>query len=245
MQQRCQWSAAKAGVTSVLRLCDATNAYLSMKHHVAKQVANEVALKEVDKLFFDLRISMAVVTISDEEGEINMLARSGMWPWDFCAPRIFVKATCSAFQPELEALEKKRRLHALRVEKCPITGQSLSLGTTGYVYDFACHLLGAGVDEPERRRPPAASCSHSTYPACGGAGTVRELKNPEGPSAKADRPEEAKADKLEEAWNEMQMEGGEDPWAGMGRHGLGRGRRSSFEHTRKCGEPTDSARGSN
>ena len=38
-------------MTSVLRLHDATNAYLSVKHDVAKQAANEMALKEVDKLF--------------------------------------------------------------------------------------------------------------------------------------------------------------------------------------------------
>ena len=48
MQQRCQWSAAKAGVTSVLRLHDATNANLPMKHDVAKEAANEMALKEID-----------------------------------------------------------------------------------------------------------------------------------------------------------------------------------------------------
>ena len=46
--QRCQWSTAKAGVTSVLWLRDATNAHLSMKHDVAKQATNKMALKEVD-----------------------------------------------------------------------------------------------------------------------------------------------------------------------------------------------------
>ena len=43
-----------------------------------------------------------------------------------------VKATCSAFQPELEASEKRTRMHALRVENCPITGQSTSLGRNGH-----------------------------------------------------------------------------------------------------------------
>ena len=55
----------------------ATNAYLSMKHDVAKQAANEMALKEVDKEFFKQRISQAVVTISGQESEIDILARSG------------------------------------------------------------------------------------------------------------------------------------------------------------------------
>ena len=73
-------SAAKAGVTSALRLHDATNAYLLMKRDVAKRAANEMALKEVDKEFFDWRISLAVVTISDEESEIDILARSDVWP---------------------------------------------------------------------------------------------------------------------------------------------------------------------
>ena len=31
------------------------------------------------------------------------------------------------------------------LKKCPITAQGISLGTTGYVDDFACHLLKAGV----------------------------------------------------------------------------------------------------
>ena len=55
---------------------DATNAYLSMKHDVAKQAANEMVLKELDKSFFDQRVSLAVLTISDEEGAIVILARS-------------------------------------------------------------------------------------------------------------------------------------------------------------------------
>ena len=62
MQRRYQWSAPKTGVTSALRLHNATNAYLSMKHDVARQAANEMALKEVDKFFFDQRISLTVVT---------------------------------------------------------------------------------------------------------------------------------------------------------------------------------------
>ena len=48
VQQRCQWSAAKAGVTSDLRLHDATTLYLSMKHDAAKKAAIEMVLKEVD-----------------------------------------------------------------------------------------------------------------------------------------------------------------------------------------------------
>ena len=59
IQQRCQWSAARAGVTSVLRLHDATYAYLSMKHDVAKQAANKMASKEIDQFYFDPRISLA------------------------------------------------------------------------------------------------------------------------------------------------------------------------------------------
>ena len=77
VQQSWQWSAAKAGVTAAPRLHDATNAYLAMKHDVTKQAANEMTLKEVDKSFFDQRIPLAVGTISDEEGEIDILARSG------------------------------------------------------------------------------------------------------------------------------------------------------------------------
>ena len=41
-----------------------------------------------DKEFFDQRISLAVVTISDEEGEIDILARSGILPEDVCPSRL-------------------------------------------------------------------------------------------------------------------------------------------------------------
>ena len=49
-----------------------------MKHDVAMQAANEIALKNVDKELFDQHISPGVVTISEEEGEIDILARSGI-----------------------------------------------------------------------------------------------------------------------------------------------------------------------
>ena len=60
VQQRCQWSEAKAELTSVLRLHDATNAYLSMKHDVAKQAANEMAFQERGNAFHDLHAPLAV-----------------------------------------------------------------------------------------------------------------------------------------------------------------------------------------
>ena len=234
MQQRCQWSAAKAGVTSALRLHDATTAYLSMKHDVAKQAANEMAL----------RISSAVVTISGEEGEIHILARSGIWNGDCCAPRTLVKATGSAFQPELEALEKKGILHALLVETCPITGRSMSPVTTGYVEDFACHLLGAGVFEPERWRPPAASCprgddttrsgrkkrlGQNTWRRSGtrckwkmksymSYGHGRSRRNSARHVRECGEREPAQAEEaidLEKEWNEL-LEDWEDAWAGIG-----------------------------
>ena len=151
VQHRCQWSAAKAGVTSALSLHDATHAYLSMKHDVAKQAGSEMALKEVDKFFFfDQRISLVVAT------KIDIMARSSIWLGDFCVPRIFVKATCSAFQTEKKVLEKTGKMPALHVECCPITGQSTSLGTTGYVDDFSCYLLGVR----------AASCPHASLERC-------------------------------------------------------------------------------
>ena len=100
MQQRCQWSAAEAGVTSALRLHAATNAYLSMKHDVAKQAANGMRSKMWTRKFFDQCISLAVVTISDGEGEIDILVRPGIWPGDVCAPRIFVKQRVQLFNQD-------------------------------------------------------------------------------------------------------------------------------------------------
>ena len=81
-------SAAKAGATSALWLHDATNAYLSMQHEVAKQAANEMALKEVDKFLFDPRISLGAVTISVEEGEIVIFGETRHVAWGFqCSVR--------------------------------------------------------------------------------------------------------------------------------------------------------------
>ena len=104
-------------MTLVLRPDDATNGCLSTKHDVAEQATNDMVLKEIDKYYFDQRISFAVVAVG--EGNIDILVKSGIWPGHFCAPRNIVKATCSAFQPEQKALEKTERLHALHVERCP------------------------------------------------------------------------------------------------------------------------------
>ena len=128
--------AASAGVTSALRLHDATNAYLSWKHEVAKQPANEMVLKKIDKEYLDQRISQ------------RWWAKSGIWPEDFCAPRIGVKATCSACPPEL---------HMHYALENVTTAQGTSLGTTGHVDDFACHLLRAGACESDRWPPSKAA----------------------------------------------------------------------------------------
>ena len=64
----------------------------------------------------DQRISLGVVTVGGEEGDNDVVARPGIRPGDICAPRIFVKAPCSAFQTELMTLERK-----LRVETFPNT----------------------------------------------------------------------------------------------------------------------------
>ena len=94
-----------------------------------------------------------------------------MWPGGFCAPRIFVKATCAASQPELEVQEKRGRVPALRVETCPVTGQSTSLGTTGYV-----------DGEPRRWRSPVVKSPRGADPAWSGPRRASEgTKNPQSP----------------------------------------------------------------
>ena len=49
-----------------------TNVYLSIIHEAAEKAANKMVLQDVDT-FFDQLISVAVVTISDEEGESRHL----------------------------------------------------------------------------------------------------------------------------------------------------------------------------
>ena len=49
---------------------------------MAKQAANEMVFKKIDKEYLDQRISLAVVTVGGEEGNIDILAISGIWPGD-------------------------------------------------------------------------------------------------------------------------------------------------------------------
>ena len=56
VQQRCQWSAEKAGVTS---------------GREAARGAPWLVLKETDRQFFDPRISHTLENIADEETEID------------------------------------------------------------------------------------------------------------------------------------------------------------------------------
>ena len=90
VQQRRQRSAAMAEVASALGLRGATNAHLSVKLDVAKQAANDMSLKEVDKFFCRPAHLSSVVTTTDEDGEIDILARPGIRLGAFCAPRIFL-----------------------------------------------------------------------------------------------------------------------------------------------------------
>ena len=72
-----------------------------MKHDVAKKLANETVLKEVDNEHLDQRI-LAVVAISDAGGKVDTLARSVIWlGGDCCSPRMFAKLMCAVFRPEL------------------------------------------------------------------------------------------------------------------------------------------------
>ena len=216
VQQRCQWSEAKAEFTSVLRLHDATNAYLSMKHDVAKQAAKRDGVPRTRQCIFRSPRSSGSGTISNEECEIDILVRSGIWHGDFCAPRIFVKATCSAFPPEKEVLEKGRKSGTRSVLKnCPITSRSTPLGTSVI-------LLGAVALDTRRWQPPAASCSRGVNPFWSGpSGCREETENPQSPTANAEGPNEAKhAEEFFDPWKEWSelhedVEGEDDPRAGM------------------------------
>ena len=65
--------------------------------------------KKWTSFFFDQRISLAVVTISDEEGDIDILARSGTWPGDVCAPRIFCEGDVLSFPTRIGNLGEERK----------------------------------------------------------------------------------------------------------------------------------------
>ena len=127
--------------------------------------------------------------------------------------RIFVRATCSAFQPELDSQE--RMLHALRVQKCAIIGSRTSLGTKGYVGDFASHLLGAGVCEPGM----AASSYPSSQPCLDSADAERRenwhIHECGEPGIGKSRKKAEQTKQPKEEWNAMQTEGDEHPWAGL------------------------------
>ena len=91
--QRWQWNVEKFRVTSALRLYDATNAYLSMYCGSAKKAAE----------------GHAAVHGADEETSTDILVGSGTSPSGFCAPRIFVKATCDKVWPMPHGMQELGR----------------------------------------------------------------------------------------------------------------------------------------
>ena len=104
-------------MTSVLRLHDATKAYLSMKHEAAKQAANEMALKDIDKFYFDRRISSSSGDGGRRGGQhrrpgkVRHVARRLL-----CAAHLR-EGNVLSFSARTGDSEMKGRLRALRVEK--------------------------------------------------------------------------------------------------------------------------------
>ena len=97
-----------------------------------------------------------------------------MWPGDSSAPRFFVKATCSAFQPELEVSERKGRMRALRVEPWPdhwpkhITGNNRIRGR------FFWELENASRKDGDNQQQETLTAQ--TLRGAGRAGAVREMQ---------------------------------------------------------------------
>ena len=91
---------------------------------------------------------------------------------------LFCEGNVFSFSTRIGSLEMKGRLHALRVEDCPITGQSTSLGATEYVDDFCVPFVGCWSVRAEKM----ATIS----------GRVPGTENPQGPTASAESPKEAK-----------------------------------------------------
>ena len=100
-----------------------------------------MALQEVDAHSFAQRISLAVRSADDAEGDRHP-----------CTIKNLACRFLRASQPEL--LKRNRQGACVPRNKCPLADRSTSLGTAGYVDGFASHTLGAGVLEPRRWRPP-------------------------------------------------------------------------------------------
>ena len=84
--------------------------------------------------------------------------------WRLLCTTHFCECNVFSFSTRIDGfLVKNGRLPVLSVENCPITDQSTSLGTTRYVDDFSCHLLGAGVCESQRWRPPPSKLPSGTW----------------------------------------------------------------------------------
>ena len=187
-----------------------------MEDEVAKQAANEMALREIDKFCFDQRIPSAVVAVSGEEGNIDVLAKSGIWLGDFCAQHIFVKATCSACQPELETLERKGGYTRSALKNVPSQHRAhhLEQQDMWMVLRVICwELECASRTDGGRQRPPGLT----TVLGKGRREAKGELAHPRMKGArqkKSDRPE--RPEQQEEEWEAMQIEDEEDPWAGLG-----------------------------
>ena len=135
-------------MTSVLTLHDVTNSYLSMRHEVAMQAANQMAPKDVDKFFFDQRISLAVVTSADEE---DFLARLHIWPGHFCPPRILGERQHVQLFNQNWWFQKRKEDYTRFVLK---NVQSQAKAHRLEQQDIAFHLLGS--QPPSRRTPRLA-----------------------------------------------------------------------------------------
>ena len=154
VQQRCQWSAEKARVTSALRLYDVTKACLSLHHGSAKgkRRMGWCSRKRTSSPLTQESLTPFSTSLMRKPRLTYLL--EGTWPGDFCTPRIFAKATCNAFTPAQERLEQLGRCHALGVEECSFyPEENTPKSTTGHVDDFACHFTGAGVPDAGRTVP--------------------------------------------------------------------------------------------
>ena len=125
-----------------------------MKRDVLELAADVIALKEVDAHSFAQRISLAVGSADDEEGDRHPCTFKNLACRFLRA--IIATATCTACQPEFEPLKRNRQGACAPRNKCPLADKSTSLATAGYVDGFASHTLGAGVLEPRRWRPPVS-----------------------------------------------------------------------------------------
>ena len=138
----------------------------------AREAVHGLVLKETDKQFYDQRIAHAAVNIADDEAEIDLLAGSDFWCGDCCAPPHLCQSHVLCFCARAGAPVGTRKVPRAQSATMPNHAKSTWLSATGYVDDFAIHILKREKEKPNGNNVPVIREASATAPVAWEAQTT-------------------------------------------------------------------------